>query len=96
LKVRPAARAEPFFIKGRISHVVSDEFIFGSAVLSVTVDFDPVSFEYEELPKDAHKPASQRASMCEFKSQLSAAQDPSFRDELITPETTVILSEMTV
>jgi hypothetical protein len=34
--------------------------------------------------------------MYELKLQLSAAQNPSFRDELITPETTVILSEKTV
>jgi len=34
--------------------------------------------------------------MCELKLQVSAAQNSTFRDELITPETTVILSEMTV
>ena len=55
LKLQPVPGTEPFFIKGRVAHLVSNELIFGNPALSVTVDFSQVSFEYQELPKCVHR-----------------------------------------
>ena len=54
LKLQLAAGAEPLFIKGRIAHLVSDEFIFGNPTLTILVNFSQVSFEKEELSKCIH------------------------------------------
>ena len=70
--------------------------VFGNTVLSVRLGFDQVSFKYQKLPKCVDKPASQGPPIFELKPQLAAPQNPSFRNELIMPETAVIISEMTV
>ena len=41
--------AEFLFIKGRIAHSVSEEFVFESRALSVTANRSLVGFEYQEL-----------------------------------------------
>lgn len=51
LKMQPTTGAEPLFLKGRITNVVSDALIFGNPSFSVAVGFNRVNFDYEELPK---------------------------------------------